>query len=137
MKFERIAIAGIAAIVLSAVALYTHAACSETQGLTKKILLQTSVSGDDQKEAVIIDAEFARGGTTGRHTHPGDEYAVVVEGTLELLTDGSAPRRVGAGDAYHNAGGVIHEARNVGDGPALVTVTFVVEKGKTITQPVQ
>jgi quercetin dioxygenase-like cupin family protein len=137
MKFNRIKLAGVAAAALFAVILFTHGAFAEPQGLTKKTLLQTSVSGDDKKETVIVMAEFAKGGTTGRHTHPGDEYSVVLEGTLELLTDGSAPKRVSAGDAYHNPKGAVHEARNVGDGLARVAVTFVIEKGKPITQPAQ
>jgi quercetin dioxygenase-like cupin family protein len=137
MKFNRITLAGVVAAALVAVVLCTPAAFAESEGLTKKVLLKTSVSGDDAKETVIVMAEFAKGGTTGRHTHPGDEYSVVLEGTLELLTDGSEPRRVSAGDAYHNPRGVVHEARNAGDSPARVAVTFVVEKGKAITQPAQ
>jgi quercetin dioxygenase-like cupin family protein len=137
MKFSRIGLAGAVAVVFFAVILGVPGAFAESQGLTKKTLLQTSVSGDDTKETVIVMAEFAKGGTTGRHTHPGDEYSVVLEGTLELLTDGTAPRRVSAGDAYHNPKGVVHEARNAGDSPARAAVTFVVEKGKPVIQPAQ
>jgi quercetin dioxygenase-like cupin family protein len=134
MKFNRFTLAGVAAAALFASVFFIPTIFAESQGLTKKTLLQSSVSGDDTKETVIVMAEFAKGGTTGRHTHPGDEYSVVLEGTLELLTDGSAPKRVSAGEAYHNPRGVIHEARNVGEGPARVEVTFVVDKGKSVTQ---
>ena len=84
----------------------------------------------------MVSAEFAPGSTTGRHTHPGDEYTVVIQGTLELTAEGREPRRVSVGDVYHNPRGLVHEARNVGDTPARVAVTFVVDKGKPITQPV-
>lgn len=136
MKFNPIAKVGVIAVFF-AFMLCTPWVFAESQGLTKKTLLQTSVSGDDTKETVIIMAEFAKDGTTGRHTHPGDEYSVVLEGTLELLTDGRALKRVSAGDAYHNPKGAVHEARNVGDGPARVAVMFVVDKGKPVTQPAQ
>jgi len=136
MKYNRLMLVNMLVISLLAV-VYSSTAYSQSPQVTKKILLKTTVSGDDTKEAVIVDAVFDKGATTGRHTHPGDEYTVVLEGTLELLADGSETRRVSAGDAYHNPGGVIHEARNVGDGPARVIVTFIVEKGKTVTQPVQ
>ena len=79
----------------------------------------------------------APGATTGRHTHPGDEYTLVLEGTLELRLEGREPRRVNAGDAYHNPKGVIHETRNVGDGPARASATFVIDKGKPISLPAQ
>ena len=98
-------------------------------------LLKAPVSGADHKQAVIVSGQMPPGGTTGRHTHPGDEYTVVLEGTLELHAEGRAPRRVSAGEAYHNPRGLVHEARNVGDGPARVSITFVVDKGKPVTQP--
>lgn len=136
MKLNRIMLVVLPVISLIIVA-YAPISYSQSPQVAKKILLKTSVSGDDTKEAVIVDAEFDKGATTGRHTHPGDEYTVVLEGTLELLADGSETRRVGAGDAYHNPGGVPHEARNVGVGPARVIVTFIVEKGKAVTQAVE
>jgi quercetin dioxygenase-like cupin family protein len=102
-----------------------------------KPVLQAAVSGDDSKVAVIVTGELPPGGTTGRHTHPGDEYTLVLEGTLELRADGRAPRRVSAGEAYHNPRGLIHEARNVGDGPARVSITFIIGKGKPVTQPAE
>ena len=116
---------------------HAGAAFAQSQGLTIRPLLKTSLSGDDTKETFIATAEFAPGGTTGRHTHPGDEYATVIEGTLELHVHGRAPRRVSAGEAYHNARGVIHETRNTGPGVARVVSTFVIEKGRPLLEPVK
>jgi quercetin dioxygenase-like cupin family protein len=112
-------------------------AIAQAPGITAKPLLRTTLSGDDTKESVMLAVEFAPGAGTGRHTHPGDEYTTVLEGTLELRADGREVRKVSAGDVYHNPRGLIHEARNVGDKPARVAITFVVDKGKPITQPVQ
>ena len=109
---------------------------AQAPGLTAKPLLRTTLSGDETKESVMLSVEFAPGSTTGRHTHPGDEYTVVLQGTLELSAEGRDTRRVQAGDVYHNPRGLVHEARNVGDTPARVAITFVVDKGKPITQPV-
>jgi quercetin dioxygenase-like cupin family protein len=78
---------------------------AQAQGFTGKPLLRTTVSGDDTKEAVIGTAEFARGGTTGRHTHPGDEYGTILEGTLEFRVEGREPRRASAGEVFHNPRG--------------------------------
>lgn len=98
-------------------------------------VLKAPVSGDNTKEVVIVSGQLPPGGTTGRHTHPGDEYTLVLQGTLELRADGRAPRRVSAGEAYHNPRDLIHEARNVGEGPARVSITFIIDKGKPVTQP--
>ena len=111
-------------------------AYAQAPGVTAKPLLRTTISGDDTKESVMLAVEFAPGSTTGRHTHPGDEYTAVLQGTLELSAEGRETRRVSTGDVYHNPRGLIHEARNVGDTPARVTITFIVDKGKPITLPV-
>jgi len=109
---------------------------AQAPGLAIRPLLRTTQSGDDTKESVMVSAEFAPGSTTGRHTHPGDEYTFVLQGTLELIAEGRETRRVSAGEVYHNPRGLVHEARNVGDTPARVAITFVIDKGKPITQPV-
>jgi len=109
---------------------------AQAPGITAKPLLRTSLSGDEGKETFVLAVEIAPGATTGRHKHPGDEYATVLQGTLELRVEGRDVRRVSAGDAYHNARDVIHETRNVGDAPARLAIVFVIEKGKPITEPV-
>jgi quercetin dioxygenase-like cupin family protein len=127
----------ILAAALSVVALGSLAprANAQSVGVSSKQLLRSTVSGDSARESVLLSIEFAPGATTGRHTHPGDEYAVVLQGTLELWIEGQEPRRVTAGEAYHNPQGVVHETRNAGDSVAKTLATFVVEKGKPRTVP--
>lgn len=111
------------------------AAFAQVPGITVKPLLKSSVGGDDSKEATLVWAELAPGAALPRHTHPGDEYATVIEGVLEIRVAGQEPRRVTAGQAYHNARGVPHEARNVGDGVARLVVTFVLERNLPLSTP--
>ena len=118
------------------IALASPIAFAQSTGVTAKPLIRTTLSGDDTKESIMLAVEFAPGGTTGRHIHPGDEYTFVLQGTLELTAEGRETRRVSAGDVYHNPRGLVHQARNVGDVPALVNITFIVDKGKPITEPV-
>ena len=138
MIFNRICFTSLTSIVVGVVltGFLSASAYAQAPGITAKPLLRTTLSGDDTKEAVMLAVEFAPGSTTGRHTHPGDEYTAVLQGTLELSAEGRETRRVSAGDVYHNPRGLIHEARNVGDTPTRVTITFVVDKGKPVTQPV-
>ena len=126
-----------ATMFLFATTLNGFVAAAQPQGFTGTPLLHADVSGDDTREAIIATAEFAPGGTTGRHTHPGDEYGTVVEGTLEFLVEGRAARRATAGEAFHNPKGVVHETRNVGPGIARVASTCIIEKGKALVQPAQ
>ena len=108
---------------------------AQMSGFSAKPLLQSTVEGDQNRETAMLAIAIAPGGTSGRHTHPGDCYGTVVEGRVELRVEGREPRRVSAGDAWHNPRGVVHELRNVGDTPARVVNTLVVDKGKPRLQP--
>ena len=123
------------AVLAACCVLHAGNAAAQAHGLTAKPLLRSTVSGDDTKETIVALGELAPGGTTGRHTHPGDEYATVLEGAVELRMEGQPPRRVGAGEAYHNARGIVHETVNVGATPVRLLSTFVVEKGKPFLEP--
>jgi quercetin dioxygenase-like cupin family protein len=108
---------------------------AQMSGFVAKPLLQSTVERDENKEAAVLAIAIAPGGSSGRHTHPGDCYGTVVEGTVELRVEGREPRRVSVGEAWHNPRGAIHELRNVGDTPVRVVNTLVVDKGKPRMQP--
>lgn len=108
---------------------------AQMSGFVAKPMLHGAVEGAENKEAAMLAITIAPGGSSGRHTHPGDCYGTVVEGTVELRVDGRELRRVDAGDAWHNPRGAIHELRNVGGAPARVVNTLVVDKGKPRMQP--
>ena len=101
-----------------------------------KILLDEPVSGDESKHAVTATAYWPPGAATGLHIHPGDEYATVLEGALEVTTQGKA-RLYKAGEAYHNARDVVHETRAAGTQPARSVAVFIVDKGVPLSEPVE
>jgi quercetin dioxygenase-like cupin family protein len=105
-------------------------------GVKVKPVLKTTLSGDDTKEVIISSAEFAPGVELPRHTHTGDDYTVVLQGTLELIVEGSEPRQVSAGEAFHVPSGLVHRTRVLGDTPVRIIAFWVVEKGKPAMQPV-
>lgn len=121
MKSHGAASATIATLVRAvATALAAAPAASQV-----KPVLKAPVSGDVSKEAVVVTGGLPPGGTTGRHALPGDEYSLVLQGSLALRADGRAPRHVGAGEANHNPKDLIHEAKNVGDaGGKVESVSF-------------
>ena len=124
------------ALALLLTSFASQTAYAQAVGLSAKPLLRTTLSDDNSKEAIMMTVEFAPGGTTGRHLHHGDEYAIVLQGTLELIAEGRENRRVSAGDAFHNPRGLIHEARNVGETPTRLNIIFIVDKGKPIVEPI-
>jgi quercetin dioxygenase-like cupin family protein len=84
------------------------------------------------READAMRAELAPGGSTGRHTHPGDEIDYVIEGQVEITFDGQPPHQLKAGDALIIPMGTVHIARNLGSTKAIISADFIVEKGKPL-----
>jgi len=108
---------------------------AQTPGVKANPLLKTTLSDDTTKEVSMILVEFSPGSTSGRHTHPGDEYAVVLQGTFELSAEGRETRRLSTGDVWHTPRGLVHENRNVGDTQGRVVLTIVGDKGKPFVMP--
>jgi len=131
--FASFALIVLAIVLVSFVSLDANA---QIPGVKAKTILQTTPSGDDTKETVISSAEFAPGVIMPRHTHPGDDYTVVLQGTLELIVEGREPRQVSAGEAFHVPSGLVHYTRVLGDTPVRIIAIWVIEKGKPAMQPV-
>jgi quercetin dioxygenase-like cupin family protein len=92
------------------------------------------LTADPNKETVMIRLDWPPNVSTPWHTHPGDEYATVIDGSLITQRDGEEPKTVAAGQAYHQPEGVVHIAKT-GDQPATTINVFVVEKGKPFLAP--
>ena len=80
-----------ATVFLVVAAMAEGLAIAQQPGFVVTPLLRTDLSGDPGRVVVIARGEFAPGAATGRHSHAGDEYATVIEGTLEVA--GPASRR--------------------------------------------
>jgi quercetin dioxygenase-like cupin family protein len=89
------------------------------------------------KHVVQARVEFEPGAVVGRHTHPGEEISVVLEGSLLLEVDGQPARTIKAGEAFLVPAGTIHAGRNPGPGKGVVLATYVVDKGKPVATPVK
>lgn len=113
---------------------FTAAERAAAKPLTE-IRQRAPLTGDESREVVMGAALFPPGAATGRHSHPGDEYATVLEGALEIIVGGQPVRHVNAGESYHNARNVVHETRSVGDEEARVISTFIIDKGQPILIP--
>jgi len=90
-----------------------------------------SISG---REVWQLRSDFATGASFPRHRHPGEEIIYVLEGTIEYDVDGKPPVTLKAGDVLFVPYGVVHAAKNVGSTPAAELGTYVVDKGKPLTE---
>ena len=89
-----------------------------------------SIPGWETLQALV---SFAPGASFPRHRHPGQEVIYVTQGTIEYEVDGKSIT-VGAGETLFIPRGVVHAARNHGTGQAAELATYVIEKGKPLTE---
>jgi quercetin dioxygenase-like cupin family protein len=109
------------------------ASLAQAPGIKRTLLQRTDVGNN--MEMILGLAEIAPGGSTGRHTHFGVESGYMIEGTASMEIEGETPRLIKAGESYTIPAGKVHDAKAVGDGPAKVLATYVVEKGKPLATP--
>jgi quercetin dioxygenase-like cupin family protein len=105
-----------------------------TPGLKRKVLSQ--IDGPVPGYVTIVaEVEIEAGALVARHTHPGIESSYVIEGELELPIEGQPTRIVKAGDGFQVPAGVPHAGGKPGTKKAVITATYVVEKGKPLASP--
>ena len=92
-----------------------------------------SVPGWESIQALV---SFAPGSSFPRHKHPGEEIIYVTQGTIEYEVAGK-PVIVKAGEVLFVPHGIVHAARNVGEGPAAELATYVAEKNTPLTEFVE
>jgi quercetin dioxygenase-like cupin family protein len=98
------------------------------------VLLETPLLGTERRIYRLYTVDFAPGGATPRHMHPGDEIALVTAGSVTLEEAGEAPRTFHVGETFHPRPMSPHVARNASaTAPARVMVTSITEAGKPST----
>jgi quercetin dioxygenase-like cupin family protein len=104
-------------------------------------LLQTDVVGMEGVEVIVSLVEFAPRATTGKHTHPGHEFAYVLEGSGVSEVEGQADDVRKAGTVTYIPAKKIHESKNQSATEAMKVLFFRIHpKGQPLvdsrlTQP--
>ena len=110
-------------------------------GFEAQPLLKTTQTRDDEPivyptgkpEIISVIGTLQKGGRTALHEHPVPVYVYILEGEVELKTDGGEPHRYKAGEAFIEAQNRKHQAFNVADTATKLLVVFVGEEGKATT----
>lgn len=105
---------------------------AQAGGVTRKTLSTIDYPGDG-KVSILMTLEAPAGAVIPRHTHPGIESSVVMEGELELEVQGQPTKRYAAGEGFQVPPGVPHGGRTIT--PARLAITYVVEKDKPLASP--
>lgn len=88
-------------------------------------------------EVITAMLEIAPGFKAGRHFHPGIVTGHILEGTFWYALDGQPEKTFGPGEGVEVPLKAIHNEGAVGDKPMKAVVTYVVEKGQPLVQPVK
>ncbi|MBY3142182.1 cupin domain-containing protein [Rhizobium laguerreae] len=110
------------------------AAAHAEQPLQRTDLLKSDIDVPGH-EVVQVRVDFAPGVLAPSHSHPGEEIAFVIEGTLEYQLEGRQPVTLKAGQSLFIPTGVAHSAKNVGSGKASELATYIVRKGEPLVVP--
>jgi quercetin dioxygenase-like cupin family protein len=116
---------------------YADAVPAQQPGAKRTVLTQMDLSGIPGHEGVMVVTELAPGAKEPRHTHPGDIFAFVQEGTITVSMEGKSTATVKQGEVFIVPAGTVHSGENTGKTPVKILITFVVEKGKPLTTPAQ
>lgn len=103
--------------------------------IKRNVLTKQDLSSVPGHEGVIARVELAPGAREARHTHPGELFGYVEEGTVVINVEGKPPVTVKAGEVFFVPAEAVHWVENMGKMPSKVLAAFVVEKGKPLSSP--
>ena len=84
-------------------------------------------------EITSVIGTLEPGGNTALHQHPVPVMSYVLDGEVEVRTEGGEPQGYTAGEAWIEAQGTLHQAFNVGEGPARLLIVVIGEEGQPFT----
>lgn len=102
----------------------------------KRTVLQKQDIGTTGREGTLALVEFAPGAAEVPHTHPGEYFAYVLEGSFSFDLEGKTTV-YSAGDSFMVGAGQVHSGKNVAKGTTKLLITFILEKGKPASTPVK
>ncbi|MBM3908934.1 MAG: cupin domain-containing protein [Gemmatimonadetes bacterium] len=111
------------------------AAAPPASPLTRTILQTQALTASPGLEGVLVKAELAVGGSAPRHTHPGEEFVYVIEGTATFALAGRPVLSIKAGDSFVIPPDTPHVATNTGTVPLKLLSTYIIPKGKPLATP--
>ncbi len=106
---------------------------AQQPGAKRNILMKQDLSGFPGHEGVVAQVEFVPGAREPKHTHPGDIFGYVQEGSLTLYIEGQPTATVKTGEVFFVPAGKVHWGENAVTTTTRIVATFVVEKGKPLT----
>ena len=101
-------------------------------------LYKADLITSEGKEASMFLAELAPGASMGKHYHPGDAFAYILEGTMLLEIAGKESVTLKAGQSGSLPPRTVHDDKNASQTAPLKFLVFhVAKKGDPLAVPVK
>ena len=104
-----------------------------TGGVSRLLLGKQDLPGTNY-ECIQVIGTIEPGILVARHTHPGIESAIVMEGGGILSVKGAPDRTIKPSDGYLIAPETPHSLKN-GPQPTRIATTYTAERGKPLATP--
>jgi quercetin dioxygenase-like cupin family protein len=98
------------------------------------VMEEVPVAGQPDKVFDLYSLEWGANATMPLHSHPGDEYGMVIKGAYGLRQMDGQWKTYAAGEGFNVPAGVVHEGKNMTVSTTTVHA-FVVDKNKRVIQP--
>jgi quercetin dioxygenase-like cupin family protein len=111
---------------------------SAMQHVKVKELYKADLVTSEGKEASMFLAELGPGANMGKHYHPGDAFAYILEGTMLLEIVGKESVTLKPGQSGSLPPRTVHDDKNASQTAPLKFLVFhVAKKGDPLAVPVQ
>lgn len=97
-------------------------------------IIRAPLSNATGLEAIVADVVIPANAALAAHSHPGQEFLYLIEGSTTLIEDGQAERVLKAGESYVIPAGTIHAAKSGPQGTRAI-VFRVHAEGAPISIP--
>lgn len=121
---------GVLTLALSACAT-THD--NKARSINSTQLIKTTMTWDgktlvypdhDQAQVTALMIEIPVNGETGWHSHPVPSFAMILQGTLDVMLKDGSVNHLKAGDPLVEVVDTAHNGRNTGDVPVKIMVFY-------------
>lgn len=103
-----------------------------------RTVLQTADFPGDKYASKLVMVDIAPGAKVPSHTHPGMEFAYVIDGDGTLSVEGQPDKHLKTGDSSQVPAMAPHSFTNLrSDKPVKLVVTYIVEKDKPLATMLQ
>lgn len=109
---------------------------AQAPAIKRDVLRKADLTGVEGKEVLVTLIEAASGAEFPAHTHPGDEFLFVIEGSIEGFVE-QTRMPMSAGQTFHAPRETPHGGKVTGSTAARVLTVHIVDKGKPLATPVK